>query len=310
LWLIVRGVPTASTVLPRTRLGVAAGVAVAFTLALTVLQHAYFPEPPSPERNLPAAAADYRRPLAQARGDVMVVGRIGSLVTRDPTSPTEVLDGSAWYLNPHRVQNTYTTIGFTRFRDRYPYAYDGSTDPGVLDTLFTTEPVTGVRRVDLLAVSTLLLLRADFPQRRLDRPPAGWRVVDSTDRAVTWVRRQPVPGAGRPVWTSADTSVSLSSADARAARFVVDRVPAGGGRVVLSALAWPGYRTDTGSMGDPVDGYLVTVDLPADAAGRTVTVKFSPPGWPVEVASWWLAVAVGLAWSVAARRRRTPRPAR
>jgi hypothetical protein len=77
---------------------------------------------------------------------------------------------------------------------------------------------------------------------------------------------------------------------------------------VLSALAWPGYHTDVGRLGDPVDGYLLRVDLPADARGRTVDVRFSPPGWPVEVAAWWLAVAAGLVWCVLDRVRRRPGP--
>ena len=50
-----------------------------------------------------------------------------------------------------------------------------------------------------------------------------------------------------------------------------------------------------------MDGYLLTARLPADAAGRTVTVRFSPPGWPFEVACWWLAVVGGLAWCVVVR---------
>jgi hypothetical protein len=303
LWVVVR-----SRRHPRTGAGPpVAAVAVTFSLALTMVQHAYFPEPPSPERNLPTRAADYRQQLSEAEGDVMLVGSVNEQVKSDPSTVRDFLDGSAWYLNPHPVQNTYTTIGYRGFRDRYPYEYEGSTHPEVLRTLFTREPTTGARRVDLLAVSTLLLVRADFPDGWLDSPPAGWRVADSTEHAVTWVRRRPVPGAGRPVWTSAGTSVSLVSADHRGARFVVEEVPAGGGRVVLSALAWPGYRTDTGSLGAPLDGYLVNVHLPADAAGSTVAVTFSPPGWPVEVASWWLAVVAGLVWSAAALRRRSAR---
>ena len=297
LWVVVRGPRT-----PRTG-AVTGAVLVVVSLASMLVQHVYFPEPPSPERNLPTRAADYRSQLATARGDVMVVGNVDAVVLSDPSAVVDLLDGSAWYLNPHPVQNTYTTIGHTAFRTRYPYEYDGSTHAQVLGTLFTREPTTGRLRVDLLGVSTLLLVRSEVEASTLEEPPAGWRVTASTEHTVTWVRRQPVPGAGHPVWTSAGTSVSRVSTDARATRFVVDDVPSGGGRVVLSALAWPGYGTDTGSLGAPVDGYLLSVDVPADAAGRTVTVKFSPPGWPVEVAAWWVAVLAGLVWCVLDRRR-------
>jgi hypothetical protein len=301
LWLVARG-PR-----PRPVLWAAAGAAVAFSLVLTVLQHGYFPEPPSPERNLPARAADYRQQLGTARGDVMVVGDVDDVIQPTPAAVADFLDGSAWYLNGHPVQNTYTTIGFQDFRDRYPYEYDGSTHPVVLDALFSTEPTTGLRRVDLLGVSTLLLVRADFTPRRLHSPPAGWRVADSTTYAVTWVRRHPVPGAGSPVWTSPGTAVSTVSTDDRGTRFRVDALPPTGGRVALSLLAWPGYGTDTGSLRAPLDGYLVNVDLPADAVGRTVGVRFSPPGWPVEVAAWWVAVAAALVWSGLALRRHRSR---
>ncbi len=276
------------------------------TLAALAVQHGYYPTPPSPDRNLPAALAGYQRPLAHARGDVMVVGDSESRLEADPAWTGDFLVGSAWYLNPHRVQNGYTTISFRAYYDRYCMTYQGNTCPAALDTLFAREPVTGERRVDLLGVSTLLLVRADFPGRSL-RAPSGWHVADADARAVTWVRDRPVPGAGRPVWTSAGTAVSVRGVDDRSARFTVEQVPAAGGRVVLSTLAWPGYHTDVGTLADPVDGYLLTVDLPAGAAGRTVTVRFSPPGWPLELACWWLAVLGGAGWAVARAVRRRGR---
>jgi hypothetical protein len=88
--------------------------------------------------------------------------------------------------------------------------------------------------------------------------------------------------------------------------FRVDAVPAQGGTVVLSLLAWPGYATSVGSLADPVDGYLVAVKLPASASGQVVHVGFHPPGWALEVGAWALALVAGAAWSVAfaVRRRR------
>ena len=65
-------------------------------------------------------------------------------------------------------------------------------------------------------------------------------------------------------------------------------------------MAWPGYHSDTGELADPVDGYLLTLDLPADAVGRTVHVRFDPPGWWLELPCWWLGVLGGLGWSAAA----------
>lgn len=282
----------------RRRLPALAAIAGAFTVVLSVGQYLYYPVPPSPERNMPAHLADYQEQLPNAVGDVMLVGDQVPGLAAEPAQTRAFLTGSAWYLNPHPVQNTYTAISFETYYDRYCISYTGATCPEALDALFSTEPTTGKRRVDLLAVSTLLLVRADFPDSRLQAPPAGWHVAGSTRCSVTWVRDHPVPTAGGPVWASDGTSVSQVSSDDRTLRLQVGRVPVGGGRVVLSRLAWPGYDTDTGHLASPVDDYLVTLDLPESSAGKTVTVHFSPPGWALEVTCWWIGVLVGLGWSV------------
>jgi hypothetical protein len=115
-----------------------------------------------------------------------------------------------------------------------------------------------------------------------------------------------VPGAGGVAWTSPGTAVSAVEAGATRTSFHVDRVPPGGGTVVLKLLDWPGYATSAGSLEDPVDGYLLTLHLPASAQGQSVDVGFHPPGWPAELGAWALALVAGAAWSVvaAARRRR------
>jgi hypothetical protein len=308
-WLVVRrelGLPLAA----------AGGGAV--TLLAFGLQHVAFPDPPSPERNLPATVADYRTPLAGARGDVVVLGDMQTLVEEHPAATRDLLVGSAWLLSPHLVQNTYTAVSNGAYYHRYCMHYEGVTCPEALSTLFSREPVTGARRVDLLGISTIGLVRSDFGAPVLQHPPRGWHVVASSHWAVTWVRDHPVPGAGRPVWTAPGTRVDRVATDDRGASFRVRSVGRHGGRVVLSRIAWPGYGTDTGSLAEPVDGYLLTLDLPRDAAGRTVHVRFDPPGWWLELPSWWLGVLGGLAWSVAvaltgrraSRSRSTRSPAR
>ncbi len=287
-----------------------AAVVASFTLGLFVVQQVTFPDPPSPDRHLPAHLADYRTQLPTAEGDVMVVGDVYSELLVDPRAARDFLSGSAWYLNPHPVQNTYTTISFRAYYDRYCIRYSGFTCPELLDTLFSEEPGTGQARVDLLGVSTLLLVRGDFTPERVSTPPDGWHVSDETRRAVTWVRDEPVPGAGGAVWSAPGTSVSVVSSDDRTVRLEVDRIGPAGGRVVLSRLAWPGYHTDLGRFADPVDGYLLTVDLPAGSAGRTVTVGFSPPGWTFGLSCWWGGMMFGLVWVLASSRSGSFRPRR
>ena len=168
LWLLRR----------RGHRAVVSALAVAvLSMALLAVQRGFYPESPSPDRNMPALAREYAVPLANARGDVLMVGAPEELLVSDPASVRDFLAGSAWYVGGHPVQNTYTTISFRAYFERYCIHYDGRTCPAALDTLFSREPLTGRQRVDLLGVSTVLLVRADFPGRERSglRPAGGWR---------------------------------------------------------------------------------------------------------------------------------------
>lgn len=82
-------------------------------------------------------------------------------------------------------------------------------------------------------------------------------------------------------------------------------MPESGGRVTFSRLAWPGYRVSgAATLAEPPDTYLLTVDVPASARGETLTVRFSPPGWPLEVAAWLVSVLASVAWILWPRWRR------
>jgi hypothetical protein len=284
-----------------------APVAGAVTLAAFGVQHAFYPTPPSPQRHAPTDLAAYQNLYPGATGDLLQVGRTDLLAQSDPGAARQLPIGSAWYLTGLSSQNTYTSISQAVYKARYCVYYQGDTCPALLSELFSTEPTTGQMRVDLLGVSSLLLVRQDFTRARLSHPPAGWRVAERSPYAVLWTRRTPLPQAGSVAWTSPGTSVSAVDAGATGTSFRVDRVPASGGTVVLRLLDWPGYSTSSGSFEDPVDRYLLTVHVPATATGQTVDVAFHPPGWTAEVAAWLLAVAVGAAWSVVAAARRSRR---
>jgi hypothetical protein len=288
-----------------------APVVGAVTLAAFGVQHAFFPTPPSPDRHAPTDIASYRALYPEAVGDLFQVGASDSLAQSDAAAARSLPIGSAWYLTGLSSQNTYTAISHLAYKDRYCVYYQGDTCPRALDTLFDAEPTTGRARVDLLGVSSLLLVRRSFPPGTLANPPSGWQVAARTPYSVLWTRRTPVPGAGHVVWTSRGTAVSAVAGGSTRTTFRVDRVPAGGGTVVLSLLDWPGYSTSVGTLADPVDGYLLTVRLPASAQGRTVGVVFQPPGSTAELAAWLLALLGGAIWSayssVALRRsRRAP----
>jgi len=284
-----------------------------WTLAATLLVQVAHPHPPSAQRNMPTSTADYQAPLATAEGDAMLLGDPQRGLIDHPAAAGDVLIGNSWYLAGHAIQSTYSTIGFAVYSHRYCFVYHGGTCQKALATLFRKEARTGVERVDLLSVSTLVLVRASFTT--LPDPPAGWHVADTTAYTQMWVRDQAVPSAGGVVWSSAGTSVSKVTSASQKATLRVDHLPAGGGTVTFSRLAWPGYSVGNATVADNVDGYLLTVNVPASSVGKTVTVSFAPPGWGLEVTAWFIAVLGGTSWIVLAavrsrRRRRNPAPAR
>ena len=276
------------------------------TIASFVLQHNVYDRLRLPQRNAPNGVSTYQSALDGAVGDVLQVGKSDALVQASPKAAQTLMIGSLWYLTGHPVQNTYTVISQKRYKRLYCIYYQGNTCPVLLNTLFSVQGPTGMKRVDLLGASSLLLIRRDLPPWRVTHPPTGWQVTSRTRYAVLWTRTTPVPGAGSVAWTSPGTQVSQVDAGDSGTSFRVDAVPAGGGTVVMRLLAWPGYTTSVGSLAPAVDGYLLTVDLPASAAGQTVQVEFRPPGWNAEVAAWVLALLAGAAWSVTheVRRRR------
>jgi hypothetical protein len=307
LWAAVR----------RKGLGPAAVVAAVGTLTVLAAQHAVVSDPPSQDRQMPARAVDYRRQLSTAVGDTFMVGDPSYAWQHFEGSARELLVGSTWYLNGHPVHNAGTAISYRDYDDRFCIDWSGTTCPTALGELFARSQRTGQRWVDLMSVSTVLIARQAYRQQRaagrLADPPSGWHVSDVGRWSRTWVRDTPLPTAGRPVWTSSGTRVSTVSSTDRDVSFRVDEVPAGGGEVVLSRLAWPGYQlhgeVQGARLGRPVGGMLVAVDVPADARDRTVSLHYAPPSWWLALGCWWLAIGLGVLWSVlsSARRRRAGR---
>ena len=204
----------------------------------------------------PAQRADGSRglpePLSRGRRRP-APGRVPTdlLVQSDPAAARQLPIGSAWYLNrphvaehlhghqPGRVQGT-ATASTTR----------ATPVPRCSPTLFSTEPTTGQKRVDLLGVSSLLLVRDDFPHGAAD-PPAGRAGASPSARRTpccgrgvrrcpaqeAWPGRRRAPRSrrstpGRPVRRSASTGCRPRA-----------------GRSCCGLLDWPGYSTSSGVFG-------------------------------------------------------------
>lgn len=266
--------------------------------AIMFPQQHFFSRSPLPDFGLPASVANYAKPLSGVGdGDVLVLGS----VTSGPMSAstwTETLLANAWYLNAAMVQNVYTPLSYRSYAETLCMNWRGETCPDALDALF--EPVPGAREplADLLAISHVQFIRSSFDEMTLESPSEGWYIAEKTPETILWSRYEAVESAGGVVSATGDISVG----DTQVSKTTVDIEvsSASGGSVVLSRLAWPGYEVDGGKLGEPLEGFLLTVDVPPGEVGRIVSVDFVPSGWRVGRMALIFGIFGGLAWSMAA----------
>ncbi|UZX03896.1 YfhO family protein [Arthrobacter sp. CDRTa11] len=292
---------------------VLAGGVVLLSMAIAGGQHVAFKSSPLPDYRMPDTPGSYSSQLPEAQGGTFIVGDPTKL---GPRIWEETLASNAWYLNSAEVQNLYTPIMFAKYAEDLCISSHGWTCPAAAGKLFETDTATGKVLADLLSIDTIQLLRdpeAPSGDRFGGAPPNGWHEADRSTDSVVWVRDKPLLNTGQPVWTSEGTAISLVSETSRDVRIRVDRMEDSPGKAVLSRLAWPGYKADGATVSAPLRGYLLAVDIPAGSVGKTLTISFEPPGWPVVVASIVLSVGVAGAWTVAElilsrRRRRSSEP--
>lgn len=294
----------------RRQLIAAGGVAVVLVASFgsVWLQHWMYRSPAWEDQGLPSKVEDFQRPMSQAVNDVIVIGT-------PPLDPvprglwSETLQANTWYLNSASVMNRYQLLGFSSFNYALCLEYVGGTCPGLLKTLFTVRPETGLILADEIRVDTIQIIKRAVPRSQRDEPPAGWSVVEDGRHTVTWTRDEPLGRAGGVVWSSDGTTVTEVSRTSTEVAFRVDEVGPDGGVVAMSRLAWPGYSTSGGILTTPVSDYLLAVELSPADEDTVISVVFRPPGWYLELACLAVAVLGALAWSVLlARRQRRVAP--
>lgn len=284
-----------------------ASVLLAGSLLFGVLTAA-FAHSTAPSFAMPSAKAAYGQVISpSARGSILQIDGTNR-PTYTPRRAQHLLRGSLWALTGASVVNGYTTVEPQALYQKFGNRFNGSFRPGALSQLLRRDPTTGRRYVDLFGISTIILERGGMRWRT---PPAGWHLADRNPVALTWVRDHPSAPAGGVSWASPGTSVQTVAEGPLGVTLRVTGVPAGGGSVVLSRIAYPGYTVSGPASADlaaPLNGYLLRVSIPANATGRTVTVTYRPPGWHVELASAGLGAALAVVWSglwLARRRRRS-----
>lgn len=279
-------------------------VLVIASVSVAIFQFVVLPDTIGGQRYAPSRLADYSDVLRGSRGDVFAIGLTREAIDAHPAVAQSMLTGSMWDLTGKPVHNGYTTMGFRHYNDRFCLRYNGEACPDALQEMFVVQPETGLRWVDLHAISTLVLY--DDPEQPVGDPPSGWHESRRVGLVVTWQRDHVVPTAGGVVWSAPGTEVHQVAQSETSTTFVVDRV-GDDASVVLSRLAWPGYRVAGADFGEALEGQLLRVRLDPADVGETVTVTFRPPGWSGELAALGGALLLGAGWSVVVtvRRRRS-----
>lgn len=277
------------------------------SLAVSGLQAKTFAPLVTSRSDYPAEVTDYQDAVPDARGDGIVVGDALAL---PHDFWDETVFGNSWYLNSDaKFQNLYTPVGYEAYATEYCMLFDGRTCAGLAQKLFEVDPTTGLPLADLLSLDTVQILTdQDHSISDLEAMPVpeGWSVADTTEQSVTWTRDEQTGPAGTATWASDGVSFSQGDESNLSSTVHIDEVGPEGGTIVFSRLAWPGYTVDGGSQGPALRGYLLTVDVPADAAGKDITVTFRPPAWKAAVGAMGAAAAItvlGTALQIARSRR-------
>ncbi|MCU1572663.1 MAG: hypothetical protein JWO93_745 [Micrococcaceae bacterium] len=268
------------------------------TLATVGVQAHYFARDLQSDPNAPVTVAEYQSQLPQAEGDTFVVGT-GSQLGSSMFSDT--LLANTWYLNRAKVQNLYTPLQYKTYSEDLCMTHRGETCPAAFDKLFSVDAKTGLLLVDLLSIDSVQVLRTPT-QTEADllklQVPAGWERVSADEDSILLRRMELTSDAGGVEWATPGLAVTDEANSPQKLSFRVGAVPSGGGQVVLSRLAWPGYTVSAGTLADPDRDYLVTVNVPADAAGTVIELDFQPPGWSVAVGAFVLGMVLMVLLSV------------
>ncbi|WP_373291558.1 hypothetical protein [Nocardia camponoti] len=205
--------------------------------------------------------------------------------------------------------NGYTPVGHAAFAGLLCMDWAGGTCPEAYQRAFAHAKTTDTPIVDLMRLDRVVLQRSLFPDAGHHPAPMGWRFVDYPGHEQQiWVleRVLPLPVRDDLIAHESGVHATVMSDAGLTNRAVVSSGT--GGRVVLSRLAWPGYRATLGGDEIPVRmvaDTFVAFDIPPGTHNAELVVTWRPPGLAASIVSGLLAL-VGLAamqWLYRAGRR-------
>ncbi|MEV4511757.1 hypothetical protein AB0K00_22630 [Dactylosporangium sp. NPDC049525] len=311
----------------RTRL--LAPALVAGTLAMLALQLNWFPQNKDMSAwRFPHDVAQMRADFAdRAEGNTLAVADQFSL-SRNEKQPNrawkEVLLGNLPRVAGMRNLGSYTGMGNVKYAEALCMGYDGGVCDQAYQLAFATDPSTGAPLADLLRLQTVTLVNRKVPGTQqptpdllrdqpyaydLTKTPPGWEHA-KRGTISTVIRRTgtlPHPG-GRVSWTAPELTVTADQAGAQSETIQYT----GKGRIILAALAWPGWHASVGGEYLPVHNGpagLVQVDLPERTTTTTLRLWFMPAGLRQGVQILAIGALIGASYcthhTIQTRRRRT-----
>lgn len=219
--------------------------------------------------------------------------------------------GSRLLLAGTPIFNGYDPVLLARYEAHFtPYTAHGLVPEETLDYLTASRPDTwgqcGLVAAGITAVATAsdpVVGRHDALHR------CGFSTYASANGATVFSRRSSVV-AGGPTVAIGAVDFQTVDVDDQYVRVHVTNRGTTPGTLIFSRLSWPGYSAAINGSQLPVgavDGYLLTVQIPAGAEGD-LELSYRPRSWPTAPIAAGVAtlalLSYGAALAAAARRRK------
>jgi 4-amino-4-deoxy-L-arabinose transferase and related glycosyltransferases of PMT family len=242
--------------------------------------------------------------VASAAGDGMIlVTELGLGFSPATTVGTRALLGGT------AVFNGYDPVSYIAYdRTFHPLTAHGLVDESVLDYLTAARPDWGECGLVAAGITAVATSSDPVTGRHAALARCGFVKLSDNHRGAALFSRKSTVQAGGP--TIALGGASFDSVQTRDQEVTV-KVRSGNSpaTLIFSRLAWPGYSAELDGRPlevSSVEGYLLSVDLPASADGE-LRLSYQPISWPVAplIALAALAALITVAAVFGGRRTRT-----
>ncbi|MGI8311529.1 hypothetical protein [Saccharopolyspora hattusasensis] len=257
-----------------------AGTVGTFALQVHWFVDGHTPPPYYYPTNIAEARAHFAHRYQGAVFQISDLGGIGP-PRPGPEAWHDLMPGNFYQATGIESINAYTGMGFSALSNTVCLSYNGSACADAYSALWQRVPGTEAPLANLLRVDTVVVQRRLIPEPVV---PAGWHVVQRTDRITVLERTVAAPRtSGRLSWASPNVRVTANTAlDNRHETATFSRSDGRGGQLLFARLAWPGYTAKMGNRQLPAHAGpagLLQVDIPADAPNSSdIRISWSPPG--------------------------------